>query len=196
VATIQLTKKKNKTMGRSFAKEMRKSSGFALLEMIIAIAVLLVGILAVAKLVPLSSALNSENRHDSMALVIAQRQLDGLLIQPLGNNTFSDPQGLICPAGNNCQLGNPATPKVVVGSGVVMFGVRPAIDFTAAQVANYSFNYTDPNDPASAGYDVRWAVISFSNGGAATGRRFIVGVRRLGGNTPLLPVTIDGMIEK
>lgn len=181
---------------RGIEKSWGNSNGFSLIEMMIALVVLLVGIVAVAKLVPLSSALNFENRRDSTALVLAQRQLDGLMTQPLAASTFSDPQGLTCPVGVNCQLGNPALPKQVVGSPVILSGVRPAIDFTAAQVAGYSFAYVDPNDPSSPGYDIRWAVISFSNGGTATARRFIVGARPTGGSAPLLPVTLDGMVEK
>jgi len=84
-----------------------------------------------------------------------------------------------------------------VGSPVIMFNNnRPLIDFTQAAVANYSFTYSDPNDPFKLQYDVRWAVITYSNGANPTGKRFIVGVRRRGGNLPLLPVTLDTMVEK
>jgi len=68
-----------------------------------------------------------------------------------------------------------------------MLNGRPMIDFTAAAVANYSFNYTDPNDPFGMSYDVRWAVITYVKGVNTTGKRFIVGVRRRGGNAPCCP---------
>jgi prepilin-type N-terminal cleavage/methylation domain-containing protein len=183
-------------MRRRSTKNSRMQSGFALIEMIIAIVILLIGVVAVAKLVPVSAGLNYENRSDSVAMVIAQRQLDGLLGQPISNNTFADPQGVLCPLGNNCQLGNPALPNQVVGSPVIMNGFRPLVDFTQAQVAGYSFNYSDPDDPSGPVYDVRWAVITFAKGGSAMGRRLIVGVRRAGGNAPLLPITLDSLMEK
>jgi prepilin-type N-terminal cleavage/methylation domain-containing protein len=183
-------------MRRQSTKNSWKQSGFALIEMIIAIVILLIGVVAVAKLVPVSAALNYENRGDSVALVIAQRQLDGLLGQPIANNTFTDPQGVLCPVGNTCQLGNPALPNQVVGSPVIMNGVRPLIDFKQLQVGGYSFNYSDPDDPSGPVYDVRWAVITIANGGSATGKRLIVGVRHEGGNTPLLPITLDSLVEK
>ncbi len=173
-----------------------KQSGFTLIEMLIATVVIVVGLVAVAQLVPLSVRLNAGNRDDSTALVFAQRELDEMLDQPISATTFSDPQGVLCPAGGTCNLGNPAQPKVPVGSPVVMLNNRPMIDFTQAQVANYSFNYTDPNDPFGTSYDVRWAVITYSNGVSATGKRFILGVLRRGGNVPFLPLTLDTMVEK
>jgi len=173
-----------------------KQSGFTMIEMLIATVVFVVGLVAVAQLVPLSIRLNGANRDDSTALVFAQRELVAMAGQPITAPTFSDLQGVLCPPATLCRLGNAATPKVPVGSPVVMLNNRPMINFTAAAVANYSFNYVDPNDPFGLSYDVRWAVITYSNGGNPTGKRFIVGVRRLGGNAPFLPVTLDTMVEK
>lgn len=169
-----------------------------MIEMLIATVVFLVGLVAVAQLVPLSIRLNGANRDDSTALVFAQRELVAMADQPLTSASFQDPQGVLCaPVGTVCNLGNVATPKVPVGSPVVMLNnAVPMIDFTAAAVPNYSFNYVDPNDPFGLSYDVRWAVITYANAGNATGKRFIVGVRRRGGNAPFLPVTLDTMVEK
>ena len=183
-------------MKRQLAKDRHHQGGFSLIEVIIALIVLGVGMLAIAQSVPLMMGLNSGNRYGSEATVIAQRELDGLIAQPLGSTTFADPQGILCPLGNICNLGNAALPLQVVGSRVIMFSRGPLIDFTVAQVAGYSFNYNDPDDPNSPTYDVRWAVISYSNGGVASGKRFIVGVRKVGGNAALSTATLDGMVEK
>lgn len=180
-------------MRLSFKKPWRKQGGFTLIEMVVATLLMLVGLVAVAQLVPSAIRLNAANRYDSTALVIAQRELEGMLSQPLANPTFIDPQGLLCPVGNVCNLGNPATPNQIVGSPVVMVNNRPLIDFSAGQVANYNFIFADANDPSGVAYDVRWAVITFTNG---AGKRFIVGVRRQGGNAPLQAVTVDVMMEK
>ena len=180
-------------MRLSFKKPRRKQRGFTLIELLIATVVLLVGLVAVAQLVPAAIRLNTANRYDSTALVIAQRQMEGMLNQPLTATTFTDPQGLLCPAGNICDLGNPANPNQVVGSPVVIVNNRPMIDFSAGRVANYNFTFADANDPSRVSYDVRWAVITFTNG---TGKRLIVGVRRLGGNSPFQAVTLDTQVEK
>jgi prepilin-type N-terminal cleavage/methylation domain-containing protein len=183
-------------MQPSFSKPRSEESGFTLIEMLIATVIMLVGLVGVAQLVPLSIRLNAGNRDDSTALVFAQRELDEMADQPIAATTFSDAPGVLCPTGSTCNLGNAATPKVPVGSPVVMLNNRPMIDFTQAAVANYSFSYTDPNDPFGLSYDVRWAVITYANGTNPTGKRFIVGVRRRGGNVPFLPVTLDTMVEK
>jgi prepilin-type N-terminal cleavage/methylation domain-containing protein len=172
------------------------ASGFTLLEMLLATVIVLVGLVAVAQLVPTSVLLNSNNRNDATALVFAQREMEALREQPLTNTTFSDPAGVLCPLGNLCQLGDPGLPLTLVGSPVNLPGGSPIVDFSAAPVDGYSFTYTDPNDPYGATYDVRWAVIIRTNPTGVTAKRFILGVFRRGMRSPSLPVTLDTLVEK
>src|SRR6266404_4369427 len=65
-------------------------SGFTMLEMILACAVLMVGIAAVVELVPASLRTSVNNRLDTMATVVAQRELDQMLAQPLTSTAFLD----------------------------------------------------------------------------------------------------------
>src|SRR5580704_14859660 len=51
-------------------------AGFSLLEMLFATVILLVGLVAVAQLVPASILLNWQNRYNSASTVFAQRELD------------------------------------------------------------------------------------------------------------------------
>jgi len=183
-------------MRRRSKTQLHNQRGFTLIEMAVATAVLLIGIVGVAKLVPVAVNMNMGNRNDSTSLVIAQREMDALTAQPIGNPTFSDPQGLVCPAAGICNLGNPATPGVIVGSALLNLGNRPLINYGVAQVAGYSFYYSDPNDPSDTSYDVRWAVIALGNGTVASAKRFIVGVRRRGGNGTFLPITLDSVVDK
>lgn len=162
-----------------------KQRGFTLIEMMIAMVLMTVGLLAVAKLVPFSIRLNTANRDDSTALVLAQNEMNQFIDVPLATTAIVDA------AGNNCTLGNGAL-NVFVGNPVVPFNGRQVINFAGAQVPGYSFTWFDPNDPARVSYDVRWASYTRANGA----RRFIVGVRRLGGNFPLLPVNLDSMVER
>ena len=174
-----------------------RSGGFSLVEMMVATVVLLVGLVAVAQLVPTSALLNYRNRTDSSALVLAQRELDLMLDQPITQTTFTDPQGLLCPGASICSLGDPTAINVLQGSPVVVFNNQSAIDFSStAGVPNFSITYQDPADPSNTAYDVRWAVIITGNGTAVSSKRFIVGVRQQGGNGYLLPVTLDTMVQK
>jgi len=176
------------------AKRRNRQRGFTLVEVLMAIVILLVGIVAVAQLVPASISSNSTNRNDSSALVFAQRELDQFLNQPL--NMSVSPPAFINAEGFSCNLGDPAQSNVVVGSPVVVIYNQLVIDFTASPVAGYSFNYQDPNDPAGVFYDVRWAVITKTGNGLVFSKRFILGARRKGGNGVYRPVTLDTILEK
>jgi prepilin-type N-terminal cleavage/methylation domain-containing protein len=172
------------------SRTRRRESGFSLLEMMLATVILLVGLVAVAQLVPASILLNYRNRTDSSALVFAQREMDQFLDQPLSSPAFTDAQGYFC------QLGNAATTNVVVGSPLV--NNQALIDFNQALVPNYSYAtpFIDPNDPSGTGYDVRWAVIVTGNGTAVSSKRFILGIRQQGGSGYFQPVTLDMMVGK
>jgi type IV pilus assembly protein PilV len=178
---------------------MRKNEtaerGFTLIEMLIAVVVMLVGLVAVAQLVPTSVLMNANNRNDGTATVFAQQMMEALREQPLANTTFTDPTGVTCyPAGNVCNLGDPTQPRTLVGSPTPPG--QAMIDFSASPVAGYSFTYLDLNDPYGMTYDVRWAVITVTKGQLVTGKRFLVGVFRRGTNSPTVPITLDSMVEK
>jgi prepilin-type N-terminal cleavage/methylation domain-containing protein len=175
----------------------KNQGGFTITEVLIAIVIMLVGIVAVAQLVPASISSNSSNRNDSSALVYAQRVMDQFLLQPL-NMSISPPGFIDTIDGQSfsCNLGDPSQPNVVVGSPVVVYYNQLVIDFTAGPVTNYSFSYHDPNDPGDVFYDVRWAVITTTSAGLVTSKRFVLGARKKGGNGIYRPVTLDTILYK
>jgi hypothetical protein len=164
--------------------------------MMLATIILLVGLVAVAQLVPASILMNYRNRNDSAALVFAQNQLDKFLDQPLNSTLFTEPPPNPCALG--CSLGDPATPNIIQpnSSSVVVINNQAIINFGAAPVANYSFTYQDPADPSGVAYDVRWAVILTGNGTTVYSKRFILGARQSGGNGYFQPITLDTMVQK
>jgi prepilin-type N-terminal cleavage/methylation domain-containing protein len=176
----------------SFKFARRKDRGFSILEMMLATVILLVGLVAIAQLVPASILLNYRNRTDSSALVFAQRELDQFLDQPLVSTSFTDALG------NPCDLGNPAAPNTILpnSSTVIVINNQALINFAVAPVANYSLTYQDSSDPTGTTYDVRWAVIITGNGSSVSAKRFILGVRQQGGNGYFQPVTLDTMVER
>src|SRR5580698_6169253 len=120
----------------------RNQRGFTLTEVLIAIVILLVGIVAVAQLVPASIGSNSTNRNDSSALVFAQRQMDQFLNQPLNSTAFIE---TIDSQTFTCNLGDPTQPNLMRGSNYALFYNQLVIDFSASTVTGYSFVYHDPN---------------------------------------------------
>ncbi len=184
-------------MGRRVQVEIRpeengmrtEQKGFTLMELAVATVVLLVGAVAVMQLVPAALQTNLYNRVDTSSVVIAQRELDQMEDQPLTAVTFTDADG------NLCNLGNPgaAGTTVTAGAALVAGSSPAAINYTAAQVGGYSFNFTNPQDPTDGVYDVRWSVTTTTNAaGTVTSKRFIVGAwRRVSVQQLLPPVTID-----
>jgi prepilin-type N-terminal cleavage/methylation domain-containing protein len=180
-------------MPRAFARRRSGQRGFSILEMLLATVVLLIGLVAIAQLVPASVLMNYRNRNDSAALVFAQRELDQFLDQQLSLSVpFTDALG------NTCSLGDPGSPNTIQpnSSSVAVINNQTFINFGVAPVANYSFTYQDPTDPAGTTYDVRWAVILTGNGTSVYSKRFIVGVRQQGGNGYFQPITIDTMVQR
>jgi prepilin-type N-terminal cleavage/methylation domain-containing protein len=180
---------KNATQKQRQAGQARLASqqrGFTLVELVIATAVFLVGIVAVMQLVPAALQSNLNNRVDTTAVVVVQRELDQMVKQPFPSASFTDVDG------NVCNLGSAATPNAVVGSPVTQYGAFVRIDFTQPLVAGYNFQAADPLDSTEGGYDVRWAVITSVNAKkAAVSKRFIVGARQNLGSRTLAPVTLD-----
>jgi type II secretory pathway pseudopilin PulG len=178
-----------------FTKRRESERGFSIVEMLFATVILLVGLVAIAQLVPASILLNYRNRMDSSALVFAQRQLDQMLDQALSVSQFTDVLG------NTCQLGNPAVTNAVQGSTVTTFNNETLVVFTSpnpppAPTNGYGFTYQDPTDPNGTIYDVRWAVIITGNGSVASSKRFILGVRQAGGDGYFQPITLDTMVGR
>lgn len=174
-----------------------KASGFSLLEMIIASAILLVGILSVVQLVPASLRSNLYNRMDTTAMAVAQRELDQMLNQPLTQTSFHDQDN------TQVSLGGAGSP----GAPLIMQGPTPVIDFGASAVTGFSKTYTDLTTGVT--FDIRWAVIPLTNPNVASkpviGKRIIIGCRRLLGACasttdptcqPTLPVTLDTSIQE
>src|SRR5882762_4284394 len=161
-------------MQRLIISSRAHQAGFSILEMLLATVILLVGLVAVAQLVPASILLNFRNRTDSSAMVFAQRELDQMLDQPLSATSFTDA------ALNVCNLGDPAQPNQLVGSSIATYNGQALIDFNAALQPGYNFAYQDPTDPSRVTYDVRWAVIITGGGSSTTvfSKRVIMGVRQ------------------
>jgi type II secretory pathway pseudopilin PulG len=175
-----------------FARTGRKQNGFSILEMILASAILMVGIVSVVQLVPASLKSSVGNRMDTMATVVCQRELDQMLSQPLNVNAFLDMNS------QTISLGGAGSP----GASVLMSGQSVVIDFSPGTTPPAGFSatmLTDPNNLTSASFELRWAVFPQLNNGVVAGRRIVIGCRRANGGGDqqlLLPVTLDSSVQK
>ena len=154
--------------------------GFSLVEAIVAIAVLSIGVLSLARMIPFATRTDYGARTDSTATFIAMRQMEQILAQPWNLSApcggtaapcFTDAQddagtsvvvNLACTCAT-IPCGPPsATPPGTAGGPLTAAGT---INFTAAAVPGYQRFYTI-NNVAGTGsvkvnqgqYDVRWHI--------------------------------------
>ena len=145
---------------RSDQKTRHGQRGMSLIELLIALTVLTVGLVAVIGLVMSSVATNNRNRLDTGSTMAAQAILETIAAQPGGSAvTMTD-----C-AGNTFTV-NTASPAVGSSpnsSGANLLSDKTGIDFTGqtnAQVpAGYSVMYVGCGPAGSrATYDIRWNI--------------------------------------
>ncbi len=183
----------NRLSGLTQRKTQRGAAGFTLVEVMIATLVLLVGIVAVAQLVPLTINRNMLNRNDSKSTVVAEQVLDQILSQKIGDTTATinlDGQNFVI------QIGGPGAGAT--GSPITADTGQAGVTFAGAAVPGYNFVLFDPNNPSSPGIEVRLGVITTVAGAGPVSKRFVVGAwRREGGqNSTFSPVIFDGFVQR
>lgn len=178
--------------------------GFTLIELAIATLVLLVGVVSVMQLVPSAIKLNLRNRQDTTSAVIAQRMRDLMEQQAITDTFIDDPTGRFpcCDPAKRvppqtCGLIPPGTCSFANGgcqttaNGLIDFGQNPP-------PANYSFFFTNPDDPGRVAYEVRWRIAdsvgSVGGPNVTLLRRLIVGARR--GGDPSYSVSFVSVVAR
>ena len=166
-----------------------RQRGFTLIELMIAMAILMFGIVAVAQMIPLSIQSNMRNRYDSTAVVLAERLLNQMINQPLTATQFTDVDGRVIQLGSVVATGLVGTPIQIVGTTV-------RVSFAGGATANYGFTYADPNAAIAIPYEVRWTVISNVEGATVVSKRFLVGVWKRDPRGVTVPVTVEATVQR
>lgn len=164
-------------MKESVHRMNRRNRGFSLAEALVAIAVLSVGVLSLARLVPYAMRTDFGSRTDSTGTFIAMRELEQMLAQPWNLpptncgaipfpcfNDAADGNGVSTTVGMNCTC---ATAPCTGNAGATLTGVG-TIDFTQAQGAaalvGYRRTYTIVQSTGNTAkinqgpYEVRWHI--------------------------------------
>ena len=165
------------------------NAGFTLVELLIAIMLLLVGVSAVAQLIPAAMTRNFLNRYDSTALIIAQRQLEQMTAQSITagnpavnghyffNTTLPNGAAVTINLGLNAPPGpsDVGAPTITDPSGNIYIDWNQAV---GAVPANYRNQFVSNEGYL---YETRWRVMTFyqtlSGTTQATAKRIILSTR-------------------
>jgi Tfp pilus assembly protein PilV len=143
-------------------KLTKREKGMSLIEVMIAMVVLMVGVLAVMSLIAVAIGSNARNRRDSTGTMLAEMVLDQISAIPVGASpstvSISEPYCPTSSSTNSYTIESAGSPS---GAGANLSGSN--IDFTqspATITANYSMMYTvcGPSNDTRTVYDVRWNV--------------------------------------
>ena len=133
---------------------MKMSRGFSLIELMIAMAVLAVGILGGIVVIAVATANDGRSRLHTTAAALAQSTMERIIAIP-AKATGTAAQVKI----TDC-AGNPFTIETARGgSPLITTGAfAGSIDFTQPPQPNYSMNYVVCSGGANVPYDVRWSI--------------------------------------
>lgn len=153
-------------------RKLSSEAGMTLIELSIAGFVLVFGMLSVMGLLMLAMGNNGRSKIDSGATMLTQAVLEQISAKLAGGGP-----GTITDNGNCNGTGTTWTIDYQPGAGAPLNN-SGNIDFTQAQVPNYSMNYVDCNSNVRTVYDVRWDV---QNIGSNSTYLVTVGARPKGG---------------
>ncbi len=159
------------SMKRTSKTFRRKTAGFTLIELMVAMFILAVGVLGGMVMVILGMTRDNSNRLDTTATNAAQSVLEQISGAPSNSNpTFTVTDCL----GNNPQVNT--TGSASPGSGAPLQS-NGDIDFSKAPVAGYQMNYTVcGTNGLQTPYDVRWHITAIGPG--SSGKLVIVSARQ------------------
>ncbi|MGH9717463.1 MAG: type IV pilus modification PilV family protein [Candidatus Acidiferrales bacterium] len=174
----------------SFSKKRAASSGFTLIEVIVAIAVLSVGLMGVAMVIGATLATGTKAKYMSMADVLASEKLDDLNKLP-ANDPNLVPGGAL--NSNPCAAGDQYCDQVTVSEAsgadyeteTEMVGTPPAAVTTTIVHTNTGCVDTPANcdvaDPSGGGstFTRRWLITANPTVDSSAGSVAITGARRV-----------------
>jgi prepilin-type N-terminal cleavage/methylation domain-containing protein len=131
------------------------SRGFSLLELSIAMAVLLVGLLGGIVVISMASVNNGRSRFHTNAATMAQSALERILAIPQSATGTAAQSKIMDCAGNTFTIETAVGGSDIITGGGAFSG---SIDFSKPPVPFYSMSYAMCSSAGGGIYDVRWRV--------------------------------------
>jgi prepilin-type N-terminal cleavage/methylation domain-containing protein len=130
--------------------------GFSLIEVMIAMAVLVVGLMGGIVVIAVAGANNGRSKLHSTAILLAQSTMEKIVAIPKGaantQTMLTDCEGT--PHTIETAVPPPGNSPALISSGAF----AGSIDFSQPTVANYSMVYVTCSTGGNVGYDVRWRI--------------------------------------
>ncbi len=135
------------------------SRGFSLIELMIAMAVLAVGLLGGIVVIGVASANNGRSKLHSTAVTLAQSTMEKIVAIP-ANAVGTGAETTMTDCTGNSFTIETAAPGGTGGSDLISSGAfAGSVDFSKPVVANYAMAYTTCGTATtSVNYDVRWRI--------------------------------------
>jgi Tfp pilus assembly protein PilV len=140
-------------------RRLRRDSGITMIETLMAAGILVIGSVGMLALIVTAIATNNRNQIDSTQTMVAQSILEKIATTFVSNRSTQGPgtSDLVDCAGTTWTVDT--TASGTGSSGAPLSGAN--IDFSQAQVTNWSMNYVvstpcATGQPALGTYDVRW----------------------------------------
>ncbi len=130
------------------------SRGFSLIELMIAMAVLAVGLLGSIVVIAVSSANNGRSRLHSTAVTLAQSTMEKIVAIPANAvGAGAETQMTDC-TGNTFMVETAQGGSDLITSGAF----AGSVDFSKPAVGNYSMVYATCGGGTNVSYDLRWTI--------------------------------------
>ncbi len=163
-------------------------TGFNIVELMMAILILLIGIVALAQVIPASLNYDSNNRSNSIALISAQRELEQMVRPSLTAQGEGGPCSALaghyyfCDSdGNTVGLGQVGSGSTPTQAGCPLDSTGTQLDFTlSCSTSGYSLIRLAPWDQVSGikqKVELRWRVVTMMNSGTPARKFIIIGAR-------------------
>ena len=181
----------------------RRAAGFTMIEMLIAVTILLIGIVAVAQMVPAAMRSNLRNRVDSTALIVAQRELEQMTAQSLnveaafglGHYNFTDRDGALVYVGSTLGAVIQRNGCPLLADGRIDFS-QPAANCPVGYQRYVSWVWNQTTGDTQT-VDLRWHVITFNVGGFPARKLIIIAGRAASREVPAgLPANLHAVVGR
>jgi prepilin-type N-terminal cleavage/methylation domain-containing protein len=154
----------------------RKSRGFSLIELMIAMGVLAVGLLGGILVITAATANNGRSRLRTTAVTLAESTMEKIVASPAkATGAAAQTQMTDC-AGNTFTIETAPGGSLPLINGGAFAG---SVNYSLAPVPNYSMRYVMCSAGGGVTYDIRWAIEA---GSTPSTQRVTVSAKPLVGN--------------